>query len=167
MNSKNAFIKITFPYFVKKKAPISRIESYLSYNISYYGKLISNKYECKIKIKIPLITCCPCSKLISKYGAHNQRSIVSVMLNIKKDISINSLISQIESQASYDVYSLIKRMDEKYITEKSYENPKFVEDIVRDISIIINKNNAIKSYKVLSENIESIHNHTAYAYIER
>ena len=166
LDSENVFIKVSFIYFIKKTAPISKVDSYLSYHISYYSRLIEKNNLCKIKIKIPVISCCPCSKNISKYGAHNQRSIISVELEINENLNINNLIKEIELQASCDIFSLIKRKDEKYITEKSYENAKFVEDIVRDISLLLKKK-SIEKYKILSENIESIHDHTAYAYIER
>ena len=168
LNSENAYIKVKFPYLIKKKAPVSNKLSFLSYTVTYCGKIVKNNYNFNIALKIPVITACPCSKNISKYGAHNQRSIVTVNLEINDmDIDIEEIITGVENIGSCDIFTLVKREDEKYITETSYENPKFVEDIVRDISVFLRKHNNIKSYKILSENIESIHNHTAYAYIEK
>ena len=128
LGSQNAFLKIKFSYFIDKTSPISKKKSFLEYKVYYIVKIIKNKKVCKLKIKIPVMTSCPCSKAISIYGAHNQRSIVTVCFKVEKDVSLNEIISIVERNASCDIYSLIKRKDEKYMTEKSYENSKFVED---------------------------------------
>ena len=167
LNSNNVFFKVKFPYFIKKTAPISKKKSYLEYNVSYSSKLVNNKITCNLQVKIPVMTSCPCSKIISKYGAHNQRSIVTICIEIKKNMSIDEIIYLVEKSASSEIYALIKKPDEKYITESSYRNSKFVEDIVRDISLSMKKELKIISYKILSENIESIHNHNVFAYIKR
>ena len=116
--------------------------------------------------EVPVTSLCPCSKKISKYGAHNQRSCVTLSANIIEFIWVEELIELVEKEASCELYGLLKRPDEKYVTEKAYENPKFVEDMVRDIAAKLNKDNRIKAYKIESENFESIHNHSAYAMIE-
>lgn len=160
-----AYITLKFPYFIEKRAPVSGIVSSLNYDCIFISSL-TDKYELTLGVEVPVTTVCPCSKEISKYGAHNQRSVVSVLVNYKEFIWLEELIEYIESVASSGVYPLLKREDEKFVTEKGYENPKFVEDIVRDLSILLKKDKRITGCKISSENYESIHNHNAYAFLE-
>ena len=166
LNSAEGYIEMNFPYFVNKSAPISGVESLMDYQISFIGELKNKKSAVLVKVVIPITTLCPCSKSISDYGAHNQRSHITVCVRTKKFIWIEDLIDIVEKVSSCELYALLKRPDEKYVTEKAYDNPKFVEDIVRDIALEFNKNKKIVSYVIESENFESIHNHSAYAMVE-
>ncbi len=159
-------IEMRFPYFVNKKAPISGVESLLDYDVTLIGEINKGVTSTRIKILVPVTSLCPCSKSISDYGAHNQRSHVTI--NVKTDgfIWIEEIIDIVEKQASCQLYGLLKRPDEKYVTEQAYDNPKFVEDMVRDIAGELNKDERIRQYILESENFESIHNHSAYAMIE-
>lgn len=167
--AKNAHLEISFPYFISKKAPVSRAESLMEYNCEFSSFLSAeNKIDLGTSVSVPIMTLCPCSKEISNKGAHNQRGIVKVSIKSIKNklIWIEDIIDWVESCASTDVYALLKRPDEKYVTEKAYENPKFVEDVVRDVAEILKSNKDITSYRVSVENYESIHNHSAYAFIK-
>ena len=164
LNAEKAYTTIHFPYFVKKKAPVSQISSLLSYQCFFEASFYET-YQLTIGVNVPVTTLCPCSKEISDKGAHNQRSIVSVSATLKDFVWIEELIEIVEKEASCEVYSLLKRIDEKYVTEKAFNNPKFVEDIVRDITLQLQKNKRIKEFTVSSENFESIHAHNAYACI--
>ncbi|MFT5504088.1 MAG: GTP cyclohydrolase I [Gammaproteobacteria bacterium] len=159
-------IEMRFPYFVNKKAPISGVESLLDYNVTLIGEVKDGKTNTRVKIQVPVTSLCPCSKSISDYGAHNQRSHVTVNAKTNGFIWIEELIDIVEKQASCELYGLLKRPDEKYVTERAYDNPKFVEDMVRDIAGELNKDGRIRQYILESENFESIHNHSAYALIE-
>ena len=159
-------IEMSFPYFVNKKAPISGVESLLDYNVSLIGEIDNGIASTRIKIEVPVTSLCPCSKSISDYGAHNQRSHVTVNARTNGFIWIEEIIDIVEKQASCELYGLLKRPDEKYVTERAYDNPKFVEDMVRDIAGELNKDERIRQYVLESENFESIHNHSAYALIE-
>lgn len=159
-------IEMRFPYFVNKKAPISGVESLLDYNVTLIGEVKDGKTNTRVKIQVPVTSLCPCSKSISDYGAHNQRSHVTVNAKTNGFIWIEELIDIVEKQASCELYGLLKRPDEKYVTERAYDNPKFVEDMVRDIAGELNKDDRIRQYVLESENFESIHNHSAYALIE-
>ena len=150
---------------MEKKAPVSGIASLLNYNCIFIASL-TDTYNLTIGVEVPITTVCPCSKEISKQGAHNQRSIVSVLLTYNKFIWLEEIIEYVESIGSSEVYPLLKREDEKYVTEKGYDNPKFVEDIVRDLAILLKKDKRITGFQISSENFESIHNHNAYAYLE-
>ncbi len=169
LNAESAHLEIRFPYFMKKEAPITKKPSYMEYNCGVYGSMDGpgEMREFKVYVSVPINTLCPCSKEISNYGAHNQRGIVRVCVKFKKFFWIEDLINIVEGCASSDVYSLLKREDEKYVTEKAYENPKFVEDVVRDIAEILSKDENIIWFSIEAENLESIHNHSAYAYLER
>ncbi len=160
-------IEMTFPYFVTKSAPISGVTSLLDYEVTFTGEIRKYKTAINIKVVVPVTSLCPCSKRISKYGAHNQRSHVTVNVRTRGFVWIEELIELVEQEASCELYGLLKRPDEKYVTEKAYENPKFVEDMVRDIAAKFNGDERIGAYAVESENFESIHNHSAYAMIER
>lgn len=160
-------IEMTFPFFVTKEAPISRVQSLLDYEVTLIGEIRDSKPLMNIKVVVPVTSLCPCSKKISRYGAHNQRSHVTVNVRSRGFIWIEELIDLVEQQASCELYGLLKRPDEKYVTEKAYDNPKFVEDMVRDIAAKLNDDERVSAYAVESENFESIHNHSAYAMIER
>lgn len=160
-------IEMTFPYFVNKKAPVSGVESLMDYNVTFIGEMVGGKIKTRIKVVVPVTSLCPCSKKISDRGAHNQRSHVTVDVQTNGFIWIEELIDLVEEEASCELYGLLKRPDEKYVTERAYDNPKFVEDMVRDVAVRLNSDTRIIAYVVESENFESIHNHSAYAMIER
>jgi GTP cyclohydrolase I len=160
-------IEMSFPYFINKTAPVSGVQSLLDYEVCFIGEIRDNKPQMKIKVVVPVTSLCPCSKKISDRGAHNQRSHVTVTATTRDFIWIEELIELVETQASCELYGLLKRPDEKYVTERAYDNPKFVEDMVRDIAARLNQDDRISAYVVESENFESIHNHSAYALIER
>ncbi len=160
-------IEMSFPYFVNKAAPISGVRSLMDYQVSFIGE-IRNGQDCMtIKVVVPVTSLCPCSKEISDRGAHNQRSHVTVAVRTNTFIWVEDLIELVEKQASCELYGLLKRPDEKYVTERAYDNPKFVEDVVRDVAAKFNADPRIDAYRVESENFESIHNHSAYAMIQR
>ena len=167
LETESGDIEMTFPYFIRKVAPVSRIESLLDYEVTFIGKIRNGSYKFFIKVVVPVTSLCPCSKQVSAYGAHNQRSHMSISVRTNSFIWIEDLIRMAEDQASCELYSVLKRSDEKYVTEKAYDNPKFVEDVVRDVAAILNRDARIDAYIVESENFESIHNHSAYALIER
>lgn len=168
LEAQSAYIEMRFPYFINKIAPVSGVQSLLDYDVTFIGEIKQEgQYEQTLKVLIPVTSLCPCSKEISEYGAHNQRSHVTVTVKPNKHIWLEELIECVESQASSELFGLLKRPDEKYVTERAYDNPKFVEDIVRDIAAVFNKDKRIDAYIVESENFESIHNHSAYALIER
>ncbi len=167
LESKSGYLEMQFTYFVNKKAPVSGVESLMDYDVSFVGEMIDGKVVNTTKVIVPVTSLCPCSKKISKYGAHNQRAHVTLTLETKGFIWIEDIIELVEKQASCELYGILKRPDEKYVTEKAYENPKFVEDIVRDIATELNADDRILSYRVESENFESIHNHSAYAQIHQ
>ncbi|MFH1081937.1 MAG: GTP cyclohydrolase FolE2, partial [Pseudomonadota bacterium] len=166
LNAKSAHMEITFPYFINKMAPVTRSEGLMEYKCTFKGSL-NKRPDLVIIIHVPISTLCPCSKEISDFGAHNQRSEVKLQVRFKKFIWIEDLINLVERSASCDVYSVLKREDEKYVTERAFNNPMFVEDIVRDIAQELNKDSNITWFAVESENFESIHNHNAYAYVEK
>lgn len=159
-------IEMHFPYFINKLAPVTKVASLLDYQVAFIAAYIDNKINMWVKVVVPVTSLCPCSKKISNYGAHNQRSHVTVTALINDFIWLEEIIDIVEKQASCELYGLLKRADEKYVTERAYDNPKFVEDMVRDIAACLNKDSRISAYKVESENFESIHNHSAYAMIE-
>ncbi len=164
MKAEAAYVDIKFPYFITKKAPISRISSLLSYDCSFNASY-KDEFKLWIGVSVPVTTLCPCSKEISEYGAHNQRSQITIQVCYNEFVWLEELIALAESHASCEIYSLLKRPDEKFVTEKAYQNPKFVEDIVREITQELKKDSRITGFYVESENYESIHNHSAYAMI--
>jgi GTP cyclohydrolase I len=166
LNAESAHMEITFPYFINKAAPVTGSEGLMEYKCTFKGSLNKGSDVVTV-IRVPISTLCPCSKEISEFGAHNQRGEVRLQVRFKKFIWIEDLIRLVEEMASTDVYSVLKREDEKYVTERAYNNPKFVEDIVRDIAKKLNDDPNITWFSVESENFESIHNHSAYAYIEK
>ncbi|VBB42405.1 GTP cyclohydrolase FolE2 (fragment) [uncultured Desulfatiglans sp.] len=159
-------MEITFPYFVKKAAPVTGSEGLMEYKCTFKGSL-RRRSDLVIMLNVPICTLCPCSREISDYGAHNQRGEVRLQVRFKKFVWIEDLIRLVEESASCDVYSVLKREDEKYVTERAYNHPMFVEDIVREIAVKLNHDNNITWFAVESENFESIHNHNAYAYVEK
>ena len=160
-------IVMSFPYFIEKKAPVSRVKSLMDYEISFIGEIRKRKQSFAMKVVVPVTSLCPCSKKISERGAHNQRSHVTVTAHTTEFVWIEEIVDVVEKQASSELYGLLKRPDEKQVTEHAYDNPKFVEDMVRDVAAILNLDERIAAYVVESENFESIHNHSAYALIER
>lgn len=166
LNSDSAYAKFDFKYFIKKEAPKSRLQSLMCYDCSFEGIYEKENYTFYLGVKVPITTLCPCSKEISKYGAHNQRALVKVKISYDDDkhIWLEDLIKTIEQSGSSELYSLLKREDEKKVTETAYENPKFVEDVLRDIVIKLEQNEIINSFEVEIEAQESIHNHNAWAY---
>jgi len=159
-------IEMSFPFFVNKNAPVSGVQSLMDYNVTFTGEIFNNEPVMQIKVVVPVTSLCPCSKTISDYGAHNQRSHVTIEVATNEFVWIEDLIQIVENEASCELYGLLKRPDEKFVTEKAYNNPRFVEDVVRAIAQRLNEDNRINAYTVESENFESIHNHSAYAMIE-
>ena len=168
LNAASAHIEITFPYFIEKKAPISNLPGLMDYTCRIIG---SSNHDDKIdiisEVIVPISSVCPCSKEISDEGAHNQRGEVQLKTRFKKFIWLEDMIELVESCASCEVFSVLKRVDEKEVTERGYANPKFVEDIVRDIAALLNKDSNITWFSLSAENFESIHNHSAYAHITK
>lgn len=167
LEAKTGEIEMSFPYFINKTAPISGVQSLMDYDVTLTARLQEDLFNLTIKVLIPVTSLCPCSKKISEYGAHNQRSHVTITVNALQFIWLEELITLVENQASSQLYGLLKRTDEKYVTEYAYDHPKFVEDMVRDVAAELSKDDRIISYIVECENFESIHNHSAYAKIER
>ena len=167
LEAESGHIEMTFTYFITKAAPVSGVESLMDYEVTFAGEIRDSRPAMNLKVVVPVTSLCPCSKKISRYGAHNQRSHVTVNVRTRGFIWIEDLIDLVEKEASCELYGLLKRPDEKYVTERAYENPKFVEDMVRDIAAKLNRDERVAAYSVESENFESIHNHSAYAMIER
>jgi GTP cyclohydrolase I len=167
LNSDSAHIVVNFPFFRKKSAPISGVESLMDYHVTLSGAVENEEVDLSLKVVVPVTSLCPCSKSISKYGAHNQRSHITIEAKATKGyvLYIEDLIDLAEEKASCDLFAILKREDEKVVTERAYDNPAFVEDVVRDIALELNQNEKISYYTLESENFESIHNHSAYALI--
>jgi GTP cyclohydrolase I len=171
LNAQSGELEFKFKYFISKKSPVTKMVSPMSYECSFEGALSNpgkenEEYKFILGVKVPVTTLCPCSKEISEYGAHNQRAVVCVKIsyNEKNHIWIEDLIKIIEQSGSCEIYPLLKRPDEKFVTEKAYKNPKFVEDILRDIVLSLRENKLIEAFEVECEAFESIHNHSAWAY---
>ncbi len=167
LEAESGHIEMAFPYFVNKIAPVTEVRSLMDYEVTLTGEIHSGEPKMFIKVVVPVTSLCPCSKKISDRGAHNQRSHVTVQVRTRGFVWIEDIIDLVEKQASCELYGLLKRPDEKYVTEHAYDNPKFVEDIVRDIAVQLNRDERFSAYVVESENFESIHNHSAYAMIQR
>jgi GTP cyclohydrolase I len=168
LEAKSAHMELSFKYFVEKEAPVSRSRSLMGYDCRFIGTYAQGESDDFIlEIKVPVMNLCPCSKEISETAAHNQRSEVTVMIRFQDFVWIEDLISLVETSASSDVFALLKRPDEKFVTERAYENPRFVEDIVRIIAGELMDDKKITWFSVKSINFESIHNHNAYAFVER
>ena len=167
LEADSGHIEMNFPYFVNKTAPESKVQSLMDYDVTFIGDFINGDNQFTLKVLVPVTSLCPCSKKISDYGAHNQRSHVTVTAKLNDFMWIEEIIDLVEQEASCELYGLLKRPDEKAITERAYDNPKFVEDMVRDVAARLNAEDRIISYIAESENFESIHNHSAYALIEK
>ena len=160
-------IDMAFPYFIKKTAPISGVSSLMDYEVVLTGAIKNGVTDITTKVVVPVTSLCPCSKEISAYGAHNQRSHITIAVRGREAIAVEDIVRIAEDQASSEIYGILKRPDEKYLTERAYDNPKFVEDLVRDVAAALNADPRVDAYVVETENFESIHNHSAYAVIER
>jgi len=167
LDSEAGHIEMSFPYFVMKRAPVSGVESLMDYRATLVGEHKDGSTRMWLKVVVPVTSLCPCSKGISDYGAHNQRSHVTITARLNAHVWIEELIDIAEQEASCEVYGILKRPDEKYVTERAYDNPKFVEDLVRDIAVRLNQDPRVDAYAIEAENFESIHNHSAYALVER
>lgn len=171
LHAQSAELEFRFKYFIDKKSPVTKLSSPMCYECSFDG-VFSNygtkneEYTFTLGVKVPVTTLCPCSKEISACGAHNQRALISVKVSYdeKDHIWIEDLIDMVEKCGSCPVYPLLKRADEKYVTEKAYSNPKFVEDVLRDVVVALRSNEVITSFEVECEAFESIHNHSAWAF---
>jgi len=146
---------------------VSGVKSLMDYEVCFTSEICKGKQSFRMKVVVPVTSLCPCSKKISERGAHNQRSHVTVTARTNEFVWIEEIVEIVEKQGSSELYGLLKRPDEKYVTERAYDNPKFVEDLVRDVAAVLNLDERIDAYVVESENFESIHNHSAYALIER
>jgi GTP cyclohydrolase IB len=166
LEAETGHIEMSFPFFITKKAPVSGVESLMDYRASLIGEHRGGRTQLWVRVAVPVTSLCPCSKRISAYGAHNQRSQVTITARLRSHMWIEELIEIAESEASCELYGILKRPDEKYVTERAYDNPKFVEDMVRDVAARLNRDDRVAAYVVESENFESIHNHSAYALIE-
>ncbi|MEQ1741461.1 MAG: GTP cyclohydrolase FolE2 [Candidatus Nitrotoga sp.] len=166
LEAKSGHIEMSFPYFINKTAPVSGVQSLLDYDVTFIGEINNGQYRFTMKVVVPVTSLCPCSKKISERGAHNQRSHVTITVRTSRSVWIEEVVRYAEEQASCELYGLLKRPDEKFVTERAYDNPKFVEDMVRDVAAALNRDERIEAYVVESENFESIHNHSAYALIE-
>jgi GTP cyclohydrolase I len=167
LNSATSHIEIEFPYFMSKKSPVSRLDSLMDYIARFDATACGKEIDFVLTVKANVTTLCPCSKAIAKYGAHNQRGEVTVALRSTRVVWIEDVVAMIEASASSELYALLKRQDEKAVTERAYENPVFVEDLVRNVALRLNADARVSWYKVEAENFESIHNHNAYACIEK
>ena len=167
LNARAGGIEFRFPFFVRKSAPVSGVSSLMDYQVSVTGTIRDGATAVVLKIVAPVTSLCPCSKEIAEYGAHNQRSHITISVRATEPVGLTELIRIAEDEASCELYGLLKRPDEKYVTERAYDNPKFVEDLVRDIAARLNADDRVVGYQVESENFESIHNHSAYAQIHK
>jgi GTP cyclohydrolase I len=167
LGAETGHIEMSFPFFVMKRAPVSGVESLMDYRASLIGEHRHGRTELWVRVAVPVTSLCPCSKRIADYGAHNQRSHVTITARLRSHMWIEELIEVAENEASCELYGILKRPDEKYVTERAYDNPKFVEDLVRDVAARLNGDERVAAYVVEAENFESIHNHSAYALIER
>ncbi len=167
LNAKSAHLEISFPYFIEKEAPVTKVKGLMEYRCSFIGsKKKGDEIDFILSVSVPVTSLCPCSKEISDFGAHNQRSMIKANVRFKKFVWIEELIEILENCCSCPLYSVLKRPDEKYVTEKAYNNPMFVEDMVREAALKLKEDDRITWFEVEAENFESIHNHNAYAYIE-
>jgi GTP cyclohydrolase IB len=167
LKSHTAHLEMEFPYFLIKKAPVTGREGMMDYTARFDATACGKEIDFVLGVQVAVTTLCPCSKAISRHGAHNQRGVVTVQIRSRKAIWIEDLIAMVESSGSSELYSLLKRQDEKAVTERAYENPVFVEDLVRNVVVRLNSHPDVTWYKVEAENFESIHNHNAYACIEK
>lgn len=167
LEAQTGHIEMSFPYFINKTAPVSGVQSLMDYDVTFIGDICHGEISTHLKVVVPVTSLCPCSKKISERGAHNQRSHVTITVRTNDFMWIEEVVELVESEASCELYGLLKRPDEKFVTERAYDNPKFVEDMVRDVAARFNQLAKVDAYTVESENFESIHNHSAYALITR
>ncbi len=167
LGAETGMIKMRFPYFITKRAPVSGVESLLDYKVMLRAQRTAGGTVFTTRVSAPATSLCPCSKEISEYGAHNQRSEITISVEADAALTIEDIAGIAEQEASCEVYGLLKRPDEKWVTERAYDNPKFVEDLVRDIALRLDADARVHRYSVEAENFESIHNHSAYALVER
>ena len=160
-------IEMEFPYFVLKSAPVSGVQSLMNYTARLTGEIHEGRIDTWVRVVVPVTSLCPCSRDISDRGAHNQRSHITIAARAREHLWIEELIDVAEQEASCEVFGILKRPDEKLVTERAYDNPKFVEDLVRDVAVRLERDDRVRAYVVEAENFESIHNHSAYALIER
>jgi GTP cyclohydrolase I len=160
-------VEMAFPFFVRKTAPVTGVASLLDYQAVVTGELSGGAYRQTLTVAVPVTSLCPCSKEISEYGAHNQRSMVTITARHSAPLFLSELIRVAEDEASSELYGILKRADEKYVTERAYNNPRFVEDLVRGVATRLQDDPRIEGFAVEAENFESIHNHSAYARIAR
>lgn len=166
LDARAALVEVAFPYFVTKLAPVSGARGLVGYDCRLTGRLGPHE-RLQLDVKVPVTTLCPCSKEISASGAHNQRGVVTVKVHLTGLLWIEELVEIVERCASCEVYSVLKRPDEKYVTEKAYDHPMFVEDLVRDVAVALMERDPVAHFVVEAENLESIHDHNAYALLER
>jgi GTP cyclohydrolase I len=167
LNAKTSHLEIEFPFFMCKKSPVSRKDSLMDYVARFDAAASGSEIDFVLTVKAHVTTLCPCSKAIARYGAHNQRGLVTVALRFSEIVWIEEVIAMVEASASSELFGLLKRQDEKAVTERAYENPVFVEDLVRNVALRLNAHGRVTWYRVEAENFESIHNHNAYACIEK
>ena len=160
-------LEVAFPFFIRKTAPVSGVASLLDYQVRVAGELADGRYRQTIAVAVPVTSLCPCSKEIAEYGAHNQRSMITITVRGRVPVTLTEIIRVAEEEASSELYGLLKRADEKYVTERAYDNPKFVEDLVRGVAHRLQRDPRLDGFAVEAENFESIHNHSAYARIAR
>ncbi len=167
LDAASAHMEVEFPYFIDKTAPVSGARGLMEYGVAFRGSLNAGGYDLVVEVNVPVTTLCPCSKEISEGGAHNQRGMVRLAVRFTRFIWIEDLIRLVEESASAEVFSLLKREDEKHVTDRAYATPMFVEDVVREVARKLEQDPNIRWFAVDSENFESIHNHSAYAFVER
>jgi len=165
LKAEKSYMELEFPYFIKKKAPVTGLESYMNYTCKFIASK-GTDLDFILEVNVPIHTLCPCSKEISEKSAHNQRAEVQIQVRTSKLVWIEELVEYAEESASVPLYALLKRQDEKYVTEKAYENPRFVEDVVRELAIKLKKDPRIVWFKINAKSYESIHNHNAFACLE-
>ena len=166
LDARTGHIELRMPFFVTKTAPVSGVESLMDYQLTFTINTDGKTTRFKQKVVVPVTSLCPCSKKVSDYGAHNQRSHITITAELSDEIAVEDQIRIAEDASSCEIWGLLKRPDEKYVTERAYNNPKFVEDVVRDVALALNNDARIVAYTIEAENFESIHNHSAYALIE-
>ena len=167
LDAATGMIEFRLPFFVLKTAPVSGVESLMNYQLTLVIERTAGTTRYQQKVVVPVTSLCPCSKKVADYGAHNQRAHITLTLDLAEPMSVEDQIRVAENAASCEVWGLLKRADEKYVTERAYDNPKFVEDVVRDVAVALDADARVSRYVVEAENFESIHNHSAYALIER
>ena len=168
LDTRRAEITLSFKYFLPRQAPVSKAESALDYDVTFHGLLDDAQYQFTLGVEVPVTILCPCSKEISQYGAHNQRAIIRAIIRTRPEVKgwIEDLVGMLQHQGSAEIYPLLKREDEKFVTERAYENPKFVEDVLRDVVSALRADPRVAWFQASCESLESIHNHSVYAFQE-